>query len=112
MVETAARRPQLGRGNSEEGVEETTLINNNSNGNRGQQPRASVVGTGQRAKTAMQRKLQSAAQSREANMAVILVSSVTMFLICHLPRNFIVMFEAFTVNQLLSCRDMELVGVP
>ena len=46
---------------------------------------------GQRAKTAMQRKLQSAAQSREANMAVILVSSVSMFLICHLPRNFIVM---------------------
>ena len=30
-------------------------------------------------------------QYREANMAVILVCTVTMFLICHLPRMFIVM---------------------
>jgi hypothetical protein len=43
----------------------------------------------QRARTVAQRKLQSAAQSREANMAVILVSSVIMFIICHLPRMFV-----------------------
>ena len=30
----------------------------------------------------------SAAQKREANLAVVLVSSVTMFLICHAPRIF------------------------
>ena len=44
----------------------------------------------QRAKTAAQRRLLSAAQSREANMAVILISTVSMFLICLLPRMFIV----------------------
>ena len=42
----------------------------------------------QRARTTAQRKILSAAQSREANMALILVSSVTAFLICHLPRMF------------------------
>ncbi len=51
---------------------------------------AALASAGHRAKTAMQRKLLSAAQSREANMAVILVSSVSMFLICHLPRLFVV----------------------
>lgn len=40
-----------------------------------------------RAKTVIaQRKMQSAAQSREANMAVVLVCTVIMFIICHSPR--------------------------
>ncbi|XP_059079572.1 uncharacterized protein LOC131877799 isoform X2 [Tigriopus californicus] len=65
-----------------------------------------------RAKTAAQRRLLSAAQSREANMAVILVSTVTMFLICLLPRMFIVVFEASTVNKALDCRDKGYLSIP
>eukprot|EP00095_Tigriopus_kingsejongensis_P006395 maker-scaffold117_size339417-snap-gene-2.23 protein:Tk06395 transcript:maker-scaffold117_size339417-snap-gene-2.23-mRNA-1 annotation:"uroporphyrinogen decarboxylase" len=66
----------------------------------------------QRAKTAAQRRLLSAAQSREANMAVILVSTVTMFLICLLPRMFIVVFEASTVSKALDCRDKGYLSIP
>ena len=39
-----------------------------------------------RARIVAQRKLQSAVQSREANMALILVCTVIMFVICHAPR--------------------------
>ena len=50
------------------------------------------MGSTIRTKTAIaQRKLQNAAQKREANMAVVLVSTVIMFVICHTPRMLFVM---------------------
>ena len=50
------------------------------------------MGSTIRTKTALaQRKLQNAAQKREANMAVVLVSTVIMFVICHTPRMLFVM---------------------
>ena len=66
---------------------ETTLTSANNNNNVDRSPSLR-----QRAKaTAHNRRLMSAAQSREANMAVVLVCTVTMFLFCHMPRAFIVM---------------------
>ena len=48
-----------------------------------------------------QRKLQSAVQSREANMALILVCTVIMFVICHAPR---LMANRYTKSiKLLNC---------
>ena len=45
-----------------------------------------------RTKTAIaQRKLLNATHKREANMAVVLVSTVIMFVICHMPRMLFVM---------------------
>ena len=41
-----------------------------------------------KAKAVAQRKILAAAQSREANMALVLVCTVLMFIICHAPRLF------------------------
>ena len=42
-----------------------------------------------KAKAVAQRKILAAAQSREANMALVLVCTVLMFIICHAPKLFI-----------------------
>ena len=81
------------------GATSSTIINgsnregNNSNANSLERPRNGQRGSSGSIDAAVAKWRQnmtrrSAAQRREANLAIVLVSSVTMFLICHAPRIF------------------------
>ena len=75
-------------------VEANGKDNPNNNGNHGNNSISTRLrkhnSSFQRARTTAQRKMVSAAQSREVNMAIILICTVSMFLVCHLPRMLLV----------------------
>ena len=44
-------------------------------------------------------------QSRDLNLAIVLISSVVMFLICHIPRLITSIYEVVNIHSILHCRE-------
>jgi len=51
------------------------------------------------------RERRATQQSRDCNLAIILVSTVVMFFLCHLPRVVTSIYEAANIHSILDCRD-------
>jgi len=91
-------------------VESQNSSKRNSRSNSGSEPGLKL--SFNRARIVAQRKLQSAVQSREANMALILVCTVIMFVICHAPRLMANSYEAAMQPVILDCMDKNKMGFP
>jgi len=51
------------------------------------------------------RERRATQQSRDCNLAIILISTVVMFFLCHLPRVVTSIYEAANIHSILDCRD-------
>merc|ERR1711963_466977 len=51
------------------------------------------------------REMRANQQSRDLNLAIVLISSVLMFLCCHTPRLITSIYEAANIHSILHCRD-------
>jgi len=51
------------------------------------------------------RERRATQQSRDCNLAIILVSTVVMFFLCHLPRVVTSIYEAANIHSILDCRE-------
>merc|ERR1711953_1246852 len=51
------------------------------------------------------REMRANQQSRDLNLAIVLISSVLMFLCCHTPRLVTSIYEAANIHSILHCRD-------
>jgi len=51
------------------------------------------------------RERRATQQSRDCNLAIILISTVVMFFLCHLPRVVTSIYEAANIHSILDCRE-------
>ena len=51
------------------------------------------------------REMRASQQSRDLNLAIVLISSVVMFLICHIPRLITSIYEVVNIHSILHCRE-------
>jgi len=51
------------------------------------------------------REMRANQQSRDVNLALVLISTVLMFLCCHTPRLITSIYEAANIHSILHCRD-------
>ena len=52
------------------------------------------------------REMRASQQSRDLNLAIVLISSVVMFLCCHIPRLITSVYEAANIHSILHCREL------
>ena len=52
------------------------------------------------------REMRASQQSRDLNLAIVLISSVVMFLCCHIPRLITSVYEAANIHSILHCREI------
>ena len=51
------------------------------------------------------REMRASQQSRDLNLAIVLISSVVMFLCCHIPRLITSVYEVANIHSILHCRE-------
>ena len=58
------------------------------------------------------REMRATQQSRDLNLAIVLISSVVMFLCCHIPRLITSVYEAANIHSILHCREQGMDKTP